>query len=226
MYRTPWSESVPFIIVDSHEVASGIVPILESRELFEVRVERLEVGDFALADLCIERKTGADLVASIEDGRLFKQLLLLRRTYKRRLLLIEGDIPSAPIAKRAVQGALVRISAGLQIPILFSKSLDDTVSLLHRAALQLYGFTSAQFHSLKAPSNADLQFHQSYVLAGIPGIGVHRARQLIEHFGSLKHILSATRAELAAVPGTGEVQAERIERLANYRKDREGAHPP
>ena len=48
----------------------------------------------------------------------------------------------------------------------------------------------------------------------IPGIGPNRRRALLERFGSLAGVKTATTAEIAALPGFSERLAERIvERL-------------
>ena len=47
-------------------------------------------------------------------------------------------------------------------------------------------------------------------LLDIPGIGPGRRRALLEQFGSLAGVRSATAAELAAVPGVSSGLAERI----------------
>lgn len=53
-------------------------------------------------------------------------------------------------------------------------------------------------------------------LLGIPGIGASRRRALIERFGSLAGIRSATAAEIATVPGVSTTLADRIvEQLRN-----------
>jgi ERCC4-type nuclease len=213
--KVPWTEQVPSIFIDSRETASGIPQLLVEREILDVKVQQLEIGDYIIADLCIERKTGDDFEKSLMDGRLFRQLLLLKRAFRRRSLIIEGKF-SGTIPTRGVAGAIIRISAGLQIPILYSKDPVDTVAMLQRAALQLYGFTTSSFHSPLRSARTDYPFHQVYVLAGIPGIGVHRARRLIENFGSLRQVMNASRDQLAAVEGIGPVQAELIEKLSLY----------
>ena len=216
-HQTPWSQKIPEIIVDSRETASGIIELLEQRELFEIKVEQLEVGDYVIADLCIERKTGPDFERSLEEGRLFKPLLMLRRACRRRALILEGSLPGS-IPKRGVEGAIARIAAGLQSPILYTKNGTDTVMTLQRLALQLYGLTTSSFHSPARGLRTDFAFHQIYVLAGIPGIGLRRAQTLIGSFGSLRKVMNASRADLLAVAGIGPVQAETIEQLSLFDK--------
>jgi excinuclease ABC subunit C len=47
-------------------------------------------------------------------------------------------------------------------------------------------------------------------LLSIPGIGPTKRRRLLERFGSLAGVRSASVAELASVPGFSQRQAERI----------------
>ena len=47
-------------------------------------------------------------------------------------------------------------------------------------------------------------------LAGIPGIGAGRQRQLLRHFGSLKRVREASADELAAVPGMTRTAADAV----------------
>jgi len=47
-------------------------------------------------------------------------------------------------------------------------------------------------------------------LAGIPGIGAGRQRQLLRHFGSLKRVREASAEELAAVPGMTRTAADAV----------------
>jgi excinuclease ABC subunit C len=47
-------------------------------------------------------------------------------------------------------------------------------------------------------------------LLEIPGIGAERRRRLLERFGSLAGVRSASPAEIAAVPGFSNAMANRI----------------
>jgi excinuclease ABC subunit C len=47
-------------------------------------------------------------------------------------------------------------------------------------------------------------------LDGIPGIGEHRRKQLVRHFGSVKKVREASLDELKLVPGMGEALAETV----------------
>ena len=69
------------LIVDDRERA--IITYLE--RLTHFKVERITVGDYAFVYkgkviLIVERKTLADLAASIKDGRMLNNLKLLKKT--------------------------------------------------------------------------------------------------------------------------------------------------
>ena len=83
----PAAEQIlPRIVIDSNEQDSAYIQILAKDDLFQIQRARLEVGDILVQNLIIERKTGPDFVNSIEDGRLFRQLIIMRRLYQKRLL--------------------------------------------------------------------------------------------------------------------------------------------
>ena len=207
----PAAEQIlPRIVIDSNEQDSAYIQILAKDDLFQIQRARLEVGDILVQNLIIERKTGPDFVNSIEDGRLFRQLIIMRRLYQKRLLLIEGAAQGrGRISRAAIEGTLTRISAYQQIPILFSEGSEMTARLIKRAALQLYGFTSSQ-SARTIGANSTHDFYQIHVLVGIPGVGLVRARALIKHFGTLAHVFMASPEELQKVDGIGSYLAREL----------------
>jgi ERCC4-type nuclease len=94
------------IIVDSREEVLHC--LLNDNPLFEVESRHLEIGDVVISDTVIERKTGEDLLRSLEDGRFFRQLLLMKRVYRKRLLLVEGEIPRT-LTLNVIEGVFVRV---------------------------------------------------------------------------------------------------------------------
>ena len=51
---------------------------------------------------------------------------------------------------------------------------------------------------------------QLFILKGLPRIGSKRAARLLDEFGSLEAVVTATRGELQSVEGIGENIANRI----------------
>jgi ERCC4-type nuclease len=51
---------------------------------------------------------------------------------------------------------------------------------------------------------------QLFILQGLPGVGSERAARLLNEFGSVEAVITATSEELQSVEGIGENIAERI----------------
>ncbi|KAF8639006.1 hypothetical protein AX17_001785 [Amanita inopinata Kibby_2008] len=79
------------VIVDMREFRSTLPSLLHAANLMVVPAT-LTVGDYILTpDICVERKSLADLVASFNSGRLYTQCELMSVHYKHPILLIEFE---------------------------------------------------------------------------------------------------------------------------------------
>ena len=79
------------ILVDMREFRSQLPSMLHQRGFDTVPVT-LTVGDYVLSpDICVERKSVADLFGSLNSGRLFQQAEKMSKFYRRPCLLIEFD---------------------------------------------------------------------------------------------------------------------------------------
>jgi hypothetical protein len=77
------------VVVDVREFMSALPSFLHARGV-DLVPGTLLVADYVLStDICIERKSLADLLASLVSGRLHKQMEFMLRHYKRPVLLIE-----------------------------------------------------------------------------------------------------------------------------------------
>ena len=208
----PWDLENLTIYADFRERPSGLPDVMREYDLFEIEERGLDACDYQVGDVGVERKTGQDLVASIADGRLFRQLILMKRLYKRRLLLIEGDIPYASLPARSQEGLMVRVSIGLQTPILRSTDIRHSARLIYRLALQVFRFAAP--HAPPKPAGENTSFYQVLALVSLPGFGLVRARALLERFGSLRAVFNASADELLSVPGIGPRHAETLLAIA------------
>ena len=81
----------PRVVVDVREFRSSLPSLLHGRSM-QVIPCMLTVGDYVLSpDICVERKSVRDLVASFKNGRLFNQVEQMLQYYKYPMLLIEFD---------------------------------------------------------------------------------------------------------------------------------------
>src|SRR3989344_9558221 len=78
------------IIVDNRE-RNSLVPSLLMERGFEVEWKQLEVADYLINGVAIERKTVSDFKSSIINKRIFQQLFELKQ-YDKKILIVEGII--------------------------------------------------------------------------------------------------------------------------------------
>jgi Fanconi anemia group M protein len=208
------------IIADTREIASGI-PRALSHKGIEVRVQRLEVGDYLLSpQVAVERKTTSDFIQSIFDKRLFEQVSALRNGFVSPLLLVEkSSAPPREIHASALRGAFLHVAVVNRIPILYTDDAMDSVETLYNILqiVQPAGF--GEFSPPARRRRPSPAKRQRTVLESIPGIGRQLAHTLLRHFGNLQAVFNATPVDLMNVPGIGEIRADKIRALLqnNYR---------
>ncbi|HEV7806543.1 MAG TPA: ERCC4 domain-containing protein [Solirubrobacteraceae bacterium] len=83
--------SAAAILYDHREERCGIPRALRAAGITATGAQ-LPAGDYVLSDrVVVERKTSADLAASIKDRRLFEQVDRLAEAYDAVVVIIEGD---------------------------------------------------------------------------------------------------------------------------------------
>lgn len=201
------------IQVDDRERSGMAFAVLEKSPEFEVTVSRLRRGDYLVdGRLLFERKTAVDLAASIISGRLFSQALRLATSGRQPILVVEGpddELVRTGMSWEAIQGALVTASISFGIPVLRTRTAEETVRTMCFAARQshaqaLGGLPRAGYRP------RGKRARQLYILQGLPGIGPERARRLLAHFSSVAAIVAADADALCAVPGIGSGVAAKV----------------
>jgi excinuclease ABC subunit C len=110
-----------------------------------------------------------------------------------------ADIPMVSLAKREEEVFLPGRSESLRLP-----RRSPSLRLLQRARDEAHRFGLAYNRNRRTRRTITSE------LLNIPGIGPNRRRLLLERFGSLAGVRSASVAELATVPGLSTRLAERI----------------
>ena len=203
------------VVVDHREARSETMPLLEASDDFSLTFAQLAVGDY-LVDraFLFERKRLRDLAVSIQDGRVFRQARALAELEPplRGAIILEGtsaDIGESAMRREAIQGALITVSLFFGVPVLRSRDPVETVSLMRYAARQGRWFaTGAIARHGKRPKGK--RRAQLALLQGLPGVGPERAAQLLDHFGSVEGVLTASLDALGEVPGIGLGTAKKI----------------
>jgi len=206
------------IYVDKREIRSHVAHSLEKLGM-EVVLRTLEVGDYVVSDrVGIERKTAEDFLSTFLDGRdLFGQISDLARSYRRPLLIIEGDgiYTKRQIHPNAIRGALSTIAIDFGVPVLFTKDEEDTAALISVIAKreQVDSKKEINLHGNKTASTLPEQME--YVVSAISEIGPVVAKNMLRHFGSVERIMTASREELMAVELVGPKTADRIREVVS-----------
>jgi ERCC4-type nuclease len=201
------------VLVDDREHGGGIVKSLQEQGAV-VEVARLPLGDYVVdGRLLVERKTVADLAASVCDGRLFRQARRLANHAAHRVcVVLEGtsrDAERVGVSREALQGAVISLTLIYGLPVLRSRDARETARVMIYASEQLgrvaAGLPKRALHKPTARRRVQLE-----MLQAIPGIGPHRACSLLDRFGGVGALASAAPREIAAVGGVGSKLAARV----------------
>lgn len=201
------------IFVDPREREMG--KLLEATGA-EITLKVLEVGDYVVSDrVCIERKTAQDFVASIIDPErnLFRQISDLAGSYDKPLLILEGrDLYTRQVNPKSIRGAMVSIAIDYGVPIIPTEDRNETAAVIALLAKR----ERAEGHEPKVHGHKTartLKEQQEYLISAIPSVGPAVARNLLNHFGSIERIMTASTEELKQVELVGPKIAERIREL-------------
>jgi len=127
-------------------------------------------------------------------------------------IILEGtgrDLATSGMRREAIQGALITLTLYLGIPLLRSRNLEETVRLLLYAARQGRAVASGALPR-KGRRYKGKRRVQTHILQGLPGVGVERAKRLLDQFGSIEAVVAASESELTAIDGIGQGTAQAI----------------
>ena len=186
----------------------GVVVVFEqgvpNRSLYRrFKIRTVEgVDDFRSMEETLERRYGK----SLEGKEPLPQLILIdggpvQLEFARKALGKLGleQIPSISLAK---EEELIYHSTERE-PLRLDRG-DEALRLLQRVRDESHRFA---IESHRSSRSARLR---RSILEDIPGIGKHRAAQLLGRFGSARAIANMSAEELAAAPGIGGATAARI----------------
>ena len=169
----------------------------------------------------VQRKETSDLVASVYDGRLQKEIVQMQRlAYK--FLVIEGRWnwnrdgqlmhQYSTFHKKQLIGLLLSLQSR-GIGWLESSSMQETVGLI----TQVKQWTEKPSHdSLLARPKPDKSVWGTrssvdwgiHILTSFPGVGPKMAKAIIDHFGEVPLVWMVDEIELMEVPGVGATRAQ------------------
>ena len=235
----------PMIIVDTNSAEDPLYDALVTvHGAGEVTRKRLDVGDIFVGEderegkeegeeegtegggkaakgVCIERKTWADLAASLCDGRLAEQRSrMLDDEGVRYVYAIEGPTVEGwdgfhrGMRCKAMWCALVKMGLRDDVLVVHTRSQSDTAALASYVHAQLRdgGFRSggaggagasscsgSGTQKRKRDNLSDPASALRAMLSVVPGMSPSRAASVVQRFGTVSKLVSATREEVASV---------------------------
>lgn len=161
--------------------------------------------------LAVERRTGGSFLNGIKDKTLFTSAIYLREHFQIPVLIVEDDEAHeySMFNPQAVRGALSSMMILYGVSVLATPDVDETVALIAMMARQEQ-IGIPEISLIPKRKAVDLPGLQRRVVEMLPGCGRVMARELLQHFGSVRRIADATEDELRSVRGIGAKTAREI----------------
>lgn len=184
------------IFVDVREERSRVPNLLRKMRVPTQSLE-LEVGDYIVGEVCVERKAINDYIGSLSSGHLANQLYQMSYNFELSYLIVEGLVSEAliyrkmrraPFISSLVGSSLKRAPDGKQgqiVTVNLENPWDSALFLrfLHDKVVK----GEARLPRMKkVKANPDEVM--VYVLSSFPNIGEKRAKKLLEHYKTLRGV--------------------------------------
>ncbi len=203
------------IIADVRERGCGVVKDLYSDPEVAVEIRQLPVGDYILSDrVVVERKSAADFVQSIIDGRLFEQAKNMVENFVRPVIVVEGDpYVVRNVHPNAIRGAIATLAVDYGIPVVFTRDAKETAALLKIIARREQLEMKREPRLRGEKRIMSLPEMQQYIVESLPFVGPKLAKNLLKTFGTVERVFTASERELAQVEGMGPKRAKEIRKV-------------
>ena len=174
--------------------------------------QMLDVGDIIFSDeICFEHKTPQDLISSVFDGRLFRQIDEMQNNYEHSFVLVSGTLTEvlelADMINRyssimaAVCSCFVR-----RCPVIFCDTLVNLADVVKVLGEKLTDGKPRE-RPIQKTRMIDLKLQ---FICSLPNINETRGKSLLKEFGSVKGVINATSTDLQRVHKIGEKTAKGI----------------
>ena len=196
------------IIADNREKNSLVISELINLGN-KIELQQLEIADYIINNIAIERKTQSDLISSIIDKRIISQLINLKQYPEHLLILEQNSSQISSINENAIRGFMLSIALKFKVPLIYTKNEKDTAKYLSILANKKEKKeNSIRFNKKNLSEKEQIQF----ILEGFPNIGPVKAKFLIKEFKTLKNIANSSKEQLEKIIGN---QAEEIYNIFN-----------
>ena len=212
------------IIIDHREDKNLIKNLIKKK--LDIKIKQLISADIIIygkdyqgndVSIGIERKVQEDFLNSIIDKRIITQLIGLKENFNMQLLIIEGQENLYSIRNfhpNAIRGMISSIVLDLQVPIIETKSINDTIAFIETIISRLEK-PRKNISLLKKRKPLTLKEQQEYLVESLPGVGPSLSKALLKKFGSVKEIVNASIDQLKEVEKIGQKKADEIKKLVD-----------
>ena len=190
------------------------------KHIDSIEAKLLQVADVCTSDgkVGIERKSKADFIGSVVQGKLKQQLYELKQNFEYPFLFIEdfnGLIDcityySGRFHPNVIVGAVTSTLAHSKVPILFVGDLFVPITL--KTIEKFYDgkeYTDKEYTPLRP--NATTKDYKLRIVESLPNVGKEKAEQILKHFNySIKSLVNASYEDLLQIPGIGNKTAKKI----------------
>ena len=188
----------------------------ETKDVLEIFLKceevMLSVGDITIDDsTCFEHKTPQDFISSVFDGRLFTQIDAMKENYPHSYVIVSGTLTevleTAEMINRynsimaAVCSCYVR-----GCPVIFCDTLVNMADVIKILGKKL---TDGKLRS-RPIEKVSIEDKRLQLICSFPGVSETRGEALLDHFGNVENVLTASSIELQEVHNIGKVIAEGI----------------
>jgi len=190
-----------------------------------IETKLLATGDMSTSDgyVGIERKSKADFVASICEGKLKKQLYELNQNYHFAFLLVEDYegimdciLKNPHIHPNVIKGVTTSSVSHNRVPLYYVGNFYNSFVL--EMINKFYDGKSKQYEKEYTPVRRAVTKDEELlnIIIGIDGIGMTEGSKLLQTFGnSISKIANASIEDLMKVERIGKTKAEHIKGILN-----------
>jgi len=206
------------IICDNRETASSVVRALSLMGI-RIKLAQLTVADYIISErVGIERKSDKDFNDSIIDGRLFSELGQLGEKFSRPILILEGNpFQNSNISENALYGAITSIILNLGISIYKTENAIETAQFIYQLARKEQSFTKSSLNIRFDKAPIETSRLLEYMVAGIPGVNLLRAKSLLKELKTLQNIFLADIPDLTKIENIGKKIAQEIYKISRHK---------
>ena len=196
--RGTTGDSCLTLYVDDREPIQIITEL--RKRVDNVVTGRYDSGDYVFGEVGIERKSLSDALASLHDGRYFRQIKELKDHYKKPLVLFEGDIDNTTLVrffkigkkkskqlmvfdeseKKQIREMQHGTVFGWVIPVIQSTCVDDTVTRIAEIYNREMGYKVSTPPSPVTKKSQEVDEIKYLMLNCINGIGPTLAKRVLK----------------------------------------------